>query len=44
MGEVRASFEGDGYSFRALAAAAEISLVLSERESVFDEPEPPVDS
>lgn len=37
-----ATFEGEGYGFRALAAAAEVLLVLSERESVFDEPEPPV--
>lgn len=37
-----AIFEGEGYSFRALAAAAEIMLQLSERENVFDEPEPPV--
>lgn len=36
-----ASFEGEGYGFRALAAAAEVTLLLSERENVFDEPEPP---
>lgn len=37
-----ATFEGEGYAFRALAAAAEVLLILSERETVFDEPEPPV--
>lgn len=36
-----AVFEGEGYAFRALAAAAEVALILSERENVFDEPEPP---
>jgi serine/threonine-protein kinase len=37
-----ASFEGEGSAFRALTAATEISLLLSQRENVFDEPEPPV--
>ncbi len=36
-----AIFEDEGYAFRALAAAAEITLILAERENVFDEPEPP---
>ncbi len=35
-------FDGDGAAFRALAAATEILHQLSERENVFDEPEPPV--
>ena len=35
-------FDGDGAASRALTAATEILHVLSERESVFDEPEPPV--
>ncbi len=37
-----ALFEGEGAAMRALSAAAEMLHVLSERESVFDEPEPPV--
>ena len=37
-----ALFEGGGAALRALAAATEILHVLSERENVFDEPEPPV--
>ena len=39
---VMALFDGDGAPFRALAAATEILHLLSERENVFDEPEPPV--
>ena len=39
---VLALFDGDGAPFRALAAATEILHLLSERENVFDEPEPPV--
>lgn len=35
-------FEGEGCVFQGFAAATEILLVLSERENVFDEPEPPV--
>ncbi len=35
-------FDGDGSASRALAAATEIVVRLGERESVFDEPEPPV--
>ncbi len=35
-------FDGDGACHRALAAATEILHLLSERENVFDEPEPPV--
>jgi serine/threonine-protein kinase len=34
-------FEGESSPARALSAATEILLLLSERESVFDEPEPP---
>ena len=34
-------FEGENAAVRALSAATEILLVLSERQSVFDEPEPP---
>ena len=37
-----AVFDGDGTPLRALAAATEILHLLSERENVFDEPEPPV--
>lgn len=37
-----ATFEGDTGSFRALGAACEAVRVLSERENVFDEPEPPL--
>ncbi len=39
---VLALFEGEGAAFGALAAAAEALHRLSEREDVFDEPEPPV--
>ncbi|MEM9554976.1 MAG: protein kinase [Acidobacteriota bacterium] len=39
---VLVSFEGENHAFRALTAAAEILLTLSERENVFDEPNPPV--
>lgn len=35
-------FDGDGSASRGLAAATEIVVRLGERESVFDEPEPPV--
>jgi serine/threonine-protein kinase len=35
-------FDGEGAPLRALAAATEILHLLSERENVFDEPEPPV--
>ncbi len=38
---VLAVFSGDGSAFRALTAAAEVLVTLSERENVFDEPEPP---
>lgn len=34
-------FEGDLHAMRALTAATEISLTLSERESAFDEAQPP---
>lgn len=37
-----AVFEGDHCIFQALAAATEILVALSQRKSVFDEPEPPV--
>ncbi len=37
-----ALFDGEGSAFRAFAAATEILHLLSERENVFDEPEPPV--
>ena len=37
-----AVFEGDGATFQALCAATETLQVLSERENVFDEAEPPV--
>ena len=37
-----AVFDGDGSPLRALAAGTEILHLLSERENVFDEPEPPV--
>ncbi|MEM8963027.1 MAG: protein kinase [Acidobacteriota bacterium] len=36
-----ATFEGDDGAFRALGAGAETMHRLSERENVFDEPEPP---
>ena len=36
------SFEGEHCTWRALCAATEIMLTLSERDSVFDEPSPPV--
>lgn len=36
-----AIFEGENATVRALSAATEILLLLSERQSVFDEPEPP---
>ncbi len=39
---VLAVFDGEGAPLRALAAATEILHLLSERENVFDEPEPPV--
>ncbi len=39
---VLASFEGDGEAFRALAAGTELLQLLSQRENVFDDPEPPV--
>lgn len=39
---VLASFIGDGGAFRALSAATEVLHLLSERENVFDEAEPPV--
>ena len=39
---VLALFEGDGAALQALSAATEILHVLSERENVFDEAEPPV--
>ncbi len=35
-------FDGESASFRAFTAATEILHLLSERENVFDEPEPPV--
>jgi eukaryotic-like serine/threonine-protein kinase len=35
-------FEGDNAGVRALTAASEILLTMSERENVFDEPDPPV--
>ena len=35
-------FDGEGAPLRALTAATEILHLLSERENVFDEPEPPV--
>lgn len=38
---VLASFDGDDGPFRALASAAEAIHILSERENVFDEPDPP---
>lgn len=38
---VLAVFEGDNHLFRALAAATEVLVMLSQRENVFDEPEPP---
>ncbi|MCG8463073.1 MAG: serine/threonine protein kinase, partial [Holophagales bacterium] len=34
-------FTGEYYTYRATCAAAEILLTLSERDSVFDEPNPP---
>jgi len=37
-----AAFEGENNAFRALSMATEVLLTLSERENVFDEPEPPV--
>jgi serine/threonine-protein kinase len=37
-----AVFDADDAAFQALCAATEILLSLSERENVFDEPEPPV--
>ena len=39
---VIASFDGENSAFRALSMATEVLLTLSERENVFDEPEPPV--
>jgi len=38
---VLAVFDGDGRAFRALAAAAEATAALSQKESAFDESEPP---
>lgn len=38
---ILAGFAGDGAALGALASAAEAILLLSQRESVFDEPEPP---
>lgn len=38
---VLASFDGEASAQRSLAAAAELLHQLSERENVFDEPEPP---
>ncbi len=38
---VLASFDGEDGPFRALASAAEAIHILSERENVFDEPDPP---
>lgn len=37
-----AAFDGENSAFRALSMATEVLLTLSERENVFDEPEPPV--
>lgn len=37
-----AAFEGENSAYRALSMATEVLLTLSERENVFDEPEPPV--
>ncbi len=37
-----AFFDGDNSAFRALSMATEVLLTLSERENVFDEPDPPV--
>lgn len=34
-------FTGEHHTYRALCAATEIALTLKERESVFDEPQPP---
>ncbi len=39
---VMAAFEGEGNVLRALSAATEILLMLSQREDAFDEPVPPV--
>ena len=39
---VLAVFDQEASAFQAMSAATEVLLVLSERESVFDEPEPPV--
>jgi len=39
---VLAAFDGDGAPAMALAAATEVVVRLGERESVFDEPDPPV--
>lgn len=38
---VLAVFNGENHLFRALAAATEVLAMLSQRENVFDEPEPP---
>lgn len=37
-----AAFEGENSAYRALSMATEVLLTLSERENVFDEPDPPV--
>ncbi len=37
-----AVFDGENCAYRALSMATEVLLTLSERENVFDEPEPPV--
>ncbi|MCP4661547.1 MAG: protein kinase [bacterium] len=37
-----AAFEGEGNALRALSAATEILLMLTQREDAFDEPVPPV--
>lgn len=37
-----AAFDGENSAFRALSMATEVLLTLSERENVFDEPDPPV--
>ncbi len=39
---VLASFEGDDAALQALAAATEVVLLLTERENVFDDPQPPL--
>ena len=38
---VLAVFEGENHLFRALSAATEVLVTLSQRENVFDEPDPP---